>query len=142
MAAKKVKKDFDKEQMYSKIMPTLGAGGVRDAQEPSGEPPHREAQPRQANQPGYLLRNYMEDIVLEKLAHTMDMLKACECEKCKKDVMAIALNELPPSYMTLPPGEVEAAVRKLRSGVEVKVSATLIKAVQTVKANPAHTLER
>lgn len=141
MAAKKVKKDFDKEQMYSKIMPTFGSGGVRDSQPLPGEAAGQDAQPQPAYQPGYLLRNYMEDIVLEKLAHTMSMLKACECEKCKKDVMAIALNELPPSYMTLPPGEVEAAVRKLRSGMEVKVSATLIKAVQTVKANPAHTLD-
>jgi len=134
MAVKKqIKKDFDKEQMYTKIMPSF-AGPSPDNPIPGegGAAPIPAAQPG----PRYLLRNYMEDIVLEKIGHTMDMLKACTCEKCKKDVMALTLNELPPSYMAVEPDMVDATVRKLRSGAEVRVSAALIKAVQTVKASP------
>lgn len=140
MAAKKMKKDFDKEQMYSKIMPSFAAVQTQQRPEPpqESEPEPAPREPQRIVGPKYLLRNYMEDIVLEKIGHTMNMLKACTCERCKKDIMALALNELPTAYRTVSPDEVEAAVRALRSGAEVKVSAALIKAVQTVKANPRH----
>lgn len=138
MAVKKpMKKDFDKEQMYSKIMPTFAGPTPKEPRSPKS--PAAAAQPPGTDRdqgPRYLLRNYMEDIVLEKIGHTMDMLKACTCEKCKKNVMAMTLNELPPAYMAVEADQVENAVRQLRAGVEVKVSAALIKAVQTVKAAP------
>lgn len=138
MAVKKIKKDFDKEQMYSKIMPTV----VASEEAPSGEFRPEEAVPlKPAVTARYVLRNYMEDIVLEKLPHTMNMLKACTCERCKKDVMAQALNELPAAYMTVEQDGVEDAVHKLRAGFEVKVSAALIKAVQQIKANPSHSAD-
>lgn len=149
MAIRKLKKDpgrksFDKEQMYAKIMPSFTPQQPAEplpAPEPdaAADAGRRQSRAAQAPQPRYLLRNYMEDIVLEKLDHTMKMLKACECERCKKDVMALALNSLPNAYMTIEPQDVEEQVRRLRAGVEIKVSAALIKAVQEVKASPRHT---
>lgn len=134
--ARKVKKDFDKEKMYSKIMPSIvtpppqtqGEEEPADLREPS-EP---------AEQQQFVLRNFIEDIVMDKLERTMDMLRCCQCERCKKDVMAIALNDLPTAYTVVAPEQLEATVKQLRQSYEVKVSSALIKAVQTVKANPNH----
>ncbi len=136
---KKVKKDFDKEKMYSKIMPsfvTPPPQAVREAEEPEKQIPREDAPA--APEQSYILRNFIEDIVMDKLARTIAMLRGCECERCKKDVMAMALNELSPAYMVLEPREMEEAVRALRQAWEVKVASALIKAVQTVKAHPNH----
>ncbi len=140
---KKVKKDFDKEKMYSKIMPSFVTpppqAAIREAEEPEPEPEGRHPRDEAAAaEQRYILRNFIEDIVMDKLARTIAMLRGCECERCKKDVMAMALNELSPAYLVLEAREMEEAVRALRQAWEVKVASALIKAVQTVKVHPNH----
>ena len=132
---KKIKKDFDKEKMYSKIMPSVA---ILPVQEENGSDPAANEPPPSAGTPQLLLRNFIEDIVLDKLVRTISMLRACECERCKKDVMARALNELPTAYTVIEAPELEANVKQLRANYEVKVSSALIKAVQEVKQNPNH----
>lgn len=132
---KKTKKDFDKEKMYSKIMPSI----VTPPGEPEPEPAGK--QPDEWENPGgqqFVLRNFLEDLVLSKLDHTIKMLRGCECELCKKDVMALALNELPSAYSTIRPQDLEATLKTLRTHYEVKVASALIKSVQAVKANARH----
>lgn len=145
MAQKKLKKDFDKEKMYQKIMPSVSSD-LSDKPELHAEPPQPQEEagrPPAAEQPQppaplYTLRNFMEDMVLERLVHSIQMLRGCECERCKKDVMAIALNALPPAYKTVPHQSVDEAVSALRGQYEIKVAAALIKAIQAVKQNPRH----
>lgn len=139
--AKKLKKDFDKEIMYSKIMPSMvtPAPQHQKREEPVSEELSLEQEsPQEEQQPQYVLRNFIEDIVMDRMGRTIAMLRGCECERCQKDVMALALNELPPAYLVVEPEELEEAVRQLRKECEVKVSSALIKAVQTVKASPNH----
>lgn len=150
MPAKKLKKDFDKERMYAKIMPTTFTESEESLpeKEADNELPKQSAakseiisgenKKKKSSEPEYILRNYMEDVILEKYGHTIKMLKACTCEKCKKDIMAYALNELPSHYIAVKPVMIEDTVRELRSSLEVKVSSALIQAVQHVKANPQH----
>jgi hypothetical protein len=152
MSNKKVKKDFDKERMYAKIMPTVFDTPPESIGERPEDPELAEqleqndgyseefipTVPPPLPEPKYILRNYIEDIMMEKYAHTMKMLKVCACEKCTKDILAHALNALPPSYMAVPPEHVDGVVRELRAALEVKVSTALIQAVQHVKANPQH----
>jgi hypothetical protein len=133
----KIKKDFDKEQMYSKIMPSIVTHppGSRQEYLPDG------CSPEDASAGGeqrYVLRNFIEDIVMDKLSHTMNMLRCCECELCTKDVMAKALNALPTAYVAVMAEEMEETVAGLRQTWEVKVSSALIRAVQEVKAGPRH----
>ena len=129
---KKTKKDFDKEKMYSKIMPSIVT--PPPGQELGEEKPDEEDGGGQR----YVLRNFIEDLVLGKLDHTITMLRGCGCEWCKKDVMAQALNEVPSAYTVIEPGELEETLKTLRASYEVRVSSALIKAVQTVKNNPRH----
>ena len=142
MARKKIKKDFDRDQMYSKIMPSMQA-------EP--EPAAAAAEPPAAleaeailmsvlgappEHPG--LHNYMEDILQEKIEHTMKVLRACSCERCRMDILALALNGLPPAYAVAASDDSVERIKKLRREYEVKVTAVLIKAIQQVKSEPRH----
>ena len=132
---KKDKKDFDKEKMYSKIMPSVVT--------PPPRPERAEKQPPDEEdvsfaEPQYVLRNFVEDIVLDKLDHTITILRCCDCELCKKEVMALALNEIPSVYTVIEAGQVEETLKTMRVQYEVKVASALIKAVQTVKTNPKH----
>lgn len=132
---KKIKKDFDKEQMYSKIMPSIVTPPPTARQDifPAALEEYDDE-----GEPQFVLRNFIEDIVMDKLEHTMNMLRCCDCERCKKAVMAKALNDLPTAYEVVEHAELEDTVRGLRQTYEVKVSTALIKAVQEVKAAPKH----
>lgn len=47
------------------------------------------------------LYNVMEEVVRDVLMQYKDQLQlTCLCERCFNDIMAIALNELPPRYIT------------------------------------------
>ena len=134
-----VKKDFDKEKMYSKIMPSIVTPPPAQESFAKEIPLEEEEAPTSGQyQQQFILRNFIEDLVMSKLEHTITMLRGCECEWCKKDVMAKALNELPAAYTVIEPEELEETVGHLRANYEVKVSSALIKAVQAVKANPRH----
>jgi competence protein ComFB len=132
---KKIKKDFDKEKMYSKIMPSLALTDRQPKEEPGDAPPlPPEAETEQLPQ----LHNYMEDMMREKLAHTTKVLGACDCPRCQQDIMALALNQLPAAYAVAESPEEARYMLKLRGVYEVKVTASLIKAIQQVKINPRH----
>ncbi|KAA0966803.1 hypothetical protein FQ087_11440 [Sporosarcina sp. ANT_H38] len=46
------------------------------------------------------LYNVMEEVVRDVLIQYKDQMQlACKCERCLNDIMAIALNELPPRYI-------------------------------------------
>lgn len=150
--AKKLKKDFDKDKMYSKIMPSIQTA-VREslpestpvpARQPSPPPPPQDEGPASVlvhsihtADGGFLLRNFVEEIMLDKLEHTMRVLRVCTCERCQKDIMAITLNNLPSAYAVMPNDD-QGREKKVRGEYEVKVTSALIQAIQLVKAQPRH----
>ena len=52
--------------------------------------------------------NYMEILVEKYLDSVLEEWDICKCEKCKKDITAIALNNLKPMYTTSESGKVYA----------------------------------
>jgi len=131
MATRKpAKKDFDMERMFQKLVPSL-----QQQEKPLIEEP---VQADLETKPGNTREvNLIKRIVLEKLEYTMQMLRACECDRCRSDVIALALNELPTFYAV---GEelIPEKIAELRRRYEVKVTSALIQAVQRVKAEPRH----
>lgn len=142
MARKKIKKDFDRDQMYCKIMPSMQGELEPAAIVAEKAPPEPEPEPAAELQaPGReypLLHNYMEDLLAEKIEHTMKVLRSCSCARCKMDILALALNALPPVYAVTACDETSERVKNLRREYEVKVTAVLIKAIQQVKSEPRH----
>jgi competence protein ComFB len=87
----------------------------------------------------YELRNFSEIIVKkmleEYLAHN-DI--PCKCERCLADIMACALNRLPPRYYVSLKGEVLTHFEAQTVPDKTRVLAEVVVASQIVAAAPSH----
>lgn len=156
------KKDIDKELMYKKLMPSGSRSARPEAgeAEPSGPatpspgtetapgwaapvpPPaaRRTQEPRKVSVPVLDSRqtqivNVMEAAVMGKLESVLARFQCCRCDRCKKDIIALALNRLPPRYMVLSEGQVPPDIDPK---VNAQIVAAMIQAVLKVRAKPRH----
>lgn len=149
----KTKSEIDKELMYKKLMPSA----VRTVRprEPEPELPRRETaapppvpsapsqkapEPRRIAVPTLDSRqtvvvNTMEACVLGKLDDVLERFSCCRCDRCKKDIIALALNKLPPRYMVLAEGQPEPDISPQ---INAQVVAAMIQAVIRVRSHPRH----
>lgn len=174
----KVKKAFDKESMYKKIMPTnfkknneLGVESIRV--DSNNEEIFKEERLVSINantiylndkpisiekgtkdekdvstyrnketifikeeKNNVILYNVMEKLVLEKLDITLKKMNCCRCDRCKEDIVALALNNLKPMYIVASKDEIESKINELDKGLEV--TSAVLKAVLSVRKNPRH----
>ncbi len=122
--------------------PPPQASAAAPAEEsPSGAPAqqlpvsHREIKlPDVKSQPAALV-NLMETLVLEKLETAFGQIKFCKCERCKKDIAALALNNLPPRYYVLTKDRPEP---KPDPETVAQVMSATIKAILQVRSHPRH----
>lgn len=87
---------------------------------------------------GMIFKNYMEEVVLNLIDDVIKDVDVCKCEKCKMDIMAISLNNLPTKYVVTEKGELYSKVNLLRLQVEVDVITEITKAAMMVKQRPKH----
>jgi competence protein ComFB len=85
-----------------------------------------------------MMINVDEEIVGRWALDLMAKTDMCRCEKCYKDVCAIALNSMKGHYVTTKTGEAIASVNEsiLENKVEQMVAVT--RAIELVRANPMH----
>jgi competence protein ComFB len=86
----------------------------------------------------YKLKNYMEELVINKTSELLKIMNICDCEKCRLDIMAIALNELPTKYVVSEKGELYTKLNELEQQFEIDVETAIIKAAVLVSKNPKH----
>lgn len=86
----------------------------------------------------YNLRNYMEEVVQRLLDDVMTDIGVCKCEKCRLDITAIALNNLPGKYFVTEKGELFSKINTLFTQFEVDAITAMTKAALIVKQNPLH----
>ncbi len=128
------KKELYKEDMYKKLMPTQGLENEQIGSYYYGdEPPIHKNHPPSVGNSRYI--NIQEYWVKEKLDTALSKFSCCDCDRCRKEIMALSLNELPPRYIVLERDEEIPALSKQDHGV---ISAAIIKAVVIIKANPKH----
>jgi competence protein ComFB len=85
------------------------------------------------------LRNLMEDIVRQRLDEVLaDQKTICGCDQCRLDMVALALNSLPPSYVVTQRGEIYSKADILENQCYVDVVSAITKAVSVVKNKPRH----
>ncbi|HHY59926.1 MAG TPA: late competence development ComFB family protein [Clostridia bacterium] len=85
------------------------------------------------------LKNYMEDVVWSFLPNVLAKYPdACHCEICQHDIVAIALNLLPPRYVVREQGEIYTKLHTLEIQYRADIYTALTKAIMTVTANPRH----
>jgi len=89
-----------------------------------------------------MISNYMEEIVknyLNKILSTDPCYATmCKCELCIDDVMAKALNNLKPYYITTKKGEVFAEYSSLETQHQAEVISEVVKAVEFVSIHRNH----
>lgn len=160
-----VKKSFDREKMYQKIMPTYAAAAAEEKKVESAE----EVQEVQVEEPvtqtdaeieeldemsteAYLhnteiqklnkkdsdkiIVNITESIVVNKLDMVLENMGCCKCHQCKMDIIAMSLNQLTPHYVVDTPPAIAARIET--SPVNQEVVSILLKSALKVRKNPRH----
>jgi len=90
----------------------------------------------------YELRNYSESIVKKTLKEYLPKSDLpCKCERCQADIIALALNRLPPRYFVSLKGEVFTSFKAQTVPDKTRVLAEVISASRIVAANPSHPID-
>lgn len=139
----RTKKEIDKELMYRKLMPSgakAEAAPEREAPAAPAGPAREKPQPRRVEVPAFDGRrtavvNTMEAAVLAKLDPLLERFSCCRCDRCKRDIVALALNKLPPRYKVVTEGQ---PLPDLDPQESARVVSALIQAALRVRANPRH----
>lgn len=154
----KSKLEIDRELLYQKIMPSasMGEEGVdlpgweeppipaaQTAATPVNTTPAAVSTPQRPGETAVtrkekdrtVLINLMEKLVLEKLDAAFSKFNCCKCDRCRQDVVALALNKLKPKYVVLPEDKPHP---HLQNQVNAEVTTALVQAIITVRAHPRH----
>ena len=83
--------------------------------------------------------NVMQILVDEKADKYMEMFGLCQCERCKADVRAYALNHLPPKYVFMGRNEMVPRLTVYESKYSSDLVAQLLNACRIVMETPHHT---
>ncbi len=88
------------------------------------------------------LKNCMEEVVQDKMDIVLEQYPdCCRCGQCRADIAALALNQLPPRYVSTRRGDVLVRASEMTAEGEVMVVKAIAKAIETVSKNPHHVAE-
>lgn len=151
MGRPKTKQDLDKDLMFKLLMPSSTAPEL-----PDDEPELAVIRPEEGQSDGLsqlrgrlfrdggvpvqrgevpVLRNLMEQLVSERLDDAFTKFNCCRCDRCRQDVAALALNQLPPRYMVATADRLE---QKVQQAQVAEVNRAIVRAILYVRANPRH----
>lgn len=82
--------------------------------------------------------NLMEDIVLRHVDAVLEGDGGCRCPVCRADVIAYALNHLPPRYVATDMGRMLVQLDSYESQFRADVVAALSEARKVVRERPRH----
>jgi len=143
----KSKKELDKDMMFQKIMPALsenpfsGGNALVNINSKSPDVPavlgSKLFARRKDFDPGVgaATVNAMEEYVLRHADSVIQRFKLCRCDRCRRDVAAYALNNLPPKYVEATAEEISKAIDEIPQS---EVLGVLVKAALYVRSNPNH----
>ncbi len=85
------------------------------------------------------IKNTIEDLVNQEIDTVLSMYPdCCSCDKCKDDIMAIALNNISPKYVSTRKGDLFARIASMTPSYKVFISQEIAKAIQIVHQMPRH----
>ena len=82
--------------------------------------------------------NMMESFVEEVLEKMAPELGCCTCEQCRGDIIAWALNQLPPKYVATRAGGAISKADALRIQHLTDARTAIIQGAELVKEHPRH----
>ncbi len=88
----------------------------------------------------YQLKNSNEELIADITRDLMAETEMCQCDKCRLDVMALALNSLPPSYVVTYAGGLFANIDATNVQMQADAMSAVLKAIAVVSRSPHHDL--
>lgn len=82
--------------------------------------------------------NVMQTLVEENVEKYMKTFGLCQCPRCISDVKALTLNNLPPKYVVIRPGEMVPRITVYEGRYSAAVTAQLLHACMAVMEKPHH----
>lgn len=82
--------------------------------------------------------NMMENIVEDEVDLMAPGLGCCLCEQCRSDIVALALNHLPPQYVVTQAGGVISKADAMRIQHITDVRTAIVRAAEIVRKGPRH----
>lgn len=86
----------------------------------------------------YVFINIIEEFVKNECPSLMNKMEVCCCNKCKNDVIALALNHLPPKYVVTRKGYLLSKLLAYEKQYKADVLAAVTNACLQVKSMPHH----
>lgn len=86
----------------------------------------------------YGVINYMEIWVNEYMDILLERTNVCKCDKCKRDIFTLSLNNLKPYYVATPIGNIMARLESTKQQVEADIVVQITKAISRINDNPNH----
>ena len=87
----------------------------------------------------FVLSNFSEVMVKQAMDEYLPKAELpCKCERCRADIMAFALNRLPPRYFVSLKGEVMTHFESQMAPDKARVLAEVVAAAQIVASYPSH----
>ena len=82
--------------------------------------------------------NIMEILVERKAETYMELFGLCCCDRCKMDVQALALTELPAKYVVMGKNELPLRLSLYEGRMNTAITAQILRACKVVLAEPRH----
>lgn len=89
-----------------------------------------------SSETGGVLVNLMEKATADNLENVLSRFKCCKCDRCRKDMLACALNTVTPKYVVIEGGMPASAV--ISPQLMTEITTALVRAVIKVKSSPRH----
>ena len=87
----------------------------------------------------FVVRNYTEVMVDNLLDSILKKSPdVCCCERCRADIKALALNNLPSRYIVTHKGEIYKKLEELNGQFRADITLAITKALIIVSTNPYH----
>ncbi|MFA0815052.1 MAG: late competence development ComFB family protein [Anaerofustis sp.] len=140
----KVKKTFDTESMYKKIMPSSNLSNLK----PDDEIPAQKSVPADADaeeksgSDSVYAQNVMSYIVREKMKMVMEKMDCCRCEKCDALIFTQVINQFAPKYIVGTDEELTDLACNCDSALGLQVTTVVLREVLALRRNPIHGSEK
>lgn len=157
----RAKKTFDREDMYRRIMPSATKQEQQEVVKEFGENTEKEileinnarSTDADGGASGFIsgkaikwiadseketvICNITERLVTYRLDMALKKMQCCRCDRCKQDIICIALNNLKPHYVVCSSDELDDRIQNDEQ-YGLDVTSSILKAIIQIRKSPRH----
>ena len=85
-----------------------------------------------------IIKNVSEELVEMYIDGCIKSSNACDCPRCRADIMAFALNKFPPHYVVTEFGDAITRAMALTAQFQADIVTAIMRGIMIVKEHPRH----